>query len=69
MTDLNERFTEDQVGRITHMKLARMELSANGTDVLLDTVSALKKSVRKKVNEKNSSIEDLSKLIASKRMM
>lgn len=68
MIDMNERFNEDQVGRITHMKLARMSLSENGSEVLLDSIATLKNSVRKKNNEKNSSIEGLSKLIASKRM-
>ena len=49
------------------MKLSRMELSENGDEVLLDSLNKLKKSVSKKNNEKNNSIENLSKLIEQKR--
>jgi len=67
MADLNEVFNEDQVGRIMHMKLSRMQLSENGTDVLLDSVRTLKRSVQKKSNEKNNSIEELTQLLLNKR--
>lgn len=66
-TDMNEFFSADETGRITRMKLSRMGLTENGTEVLLDSISTLKNSVRKKKAEKNSSLESLEKLLTDKR--
>ncbi len=66
-SDMNEFFSADETGRITRMKLSRMGLSENGTVVLLDRVTALKNSVRKKMAEKNPSFEGLEKLLTDKR--
>ena len=66
-TDMNEFFSADETGRITRMKLSRMGLTENGTEVLLDSISTLKNSVRKKKAEKNSSLESLEKLLIDKR--
>ena len=65
--DMDEIFTTDERGRITKMKLNRMELSENGTEVLMDAIKGLRRSVSKKINEKNSSLDILTKLIESKR--
>ncbi len=65
--DMDERFTPDEIGRMVKMKISRMELTENGGAVLLDCISALKKSVRKKNFESNSSIDSLAKLVESKR--
>ena len=65
--DMNLSFTPDECGRITKMKLNRMELTENGTSVLTDSISGLKRSVSKKINEKNSSLDTLAKLIEQKR--
>ena len=67
LTNLNEVFTEDQVGRIMRMKLSRMELSDNGCEVLLDCVTNLKKTVMKKTSEKTNTFEGLNKILANKR--
>ena len=60
-------FSEDENGRITRMKINRMNLNDNGVEVLLDSISNLKKSVRKKQAETNFSLEALTKLIDSKK--
>ncbi len=65
--DMNAHFTDDECGRITKMKLNRMELTENGTEVLLDSIEKLRRSVSKKYNEKNSSLDGLVKLIEQKR--
>ena len=65
--DLGEHFSEDEMGRITKMKVQRMSLTDNGTDVLLNCITSLKKSVRKKAFENNSSLDSLVKLVESKR--
>lgn len=65
--DIDDKFTTDERGRMSRMKLSRMELSENGDNVLYDSIEKLKKTINKKNNEKNSSIESLQSLIASKR--
>lgn len=65
--NIDEEFTPDERGRMARMKGARMELSENGDNVLLDSIENLKKSVIKKQSEKNSSIEDLKKLLETKK--
>lgn len=66
-TDINECFTEDEVGRITRMKISRMQLTDNGSDVLLAVISSLRNSVRKKTAEKTNTYEGLNALLLQKR--
>ncbi len=63
-TDMNEVFSPEAVGRITKMKLTRMNLTDNGEGVLLESINALKGSMQKKKAETATSSEDLSALIA-----
>lgn len=65
--DMDECFTPDEIGRTVKMKISRMELTENGSEVLLDCISALKKAVRKKNSENNSSLDSLARLVESKR--
>ncbi len=65
--DMDACFTPDERGRITKMKLTRMELTENGNDVLLEAIERLKRSVSKKNNEKNSSMDNLTKLLEQKK--
>ena len=65
--DIDEHFTVDEMGRMTRMKLSRMELSDNGSTVLLDSIEKLRRAVQKKKNEKNSSLESLNKILEQKR--
>lgn len=65
--DIDEQFTVDELGRITRMKLSRMELSDNGSAVLNDAIDKLRRAVQKKKNEKNDSFESLNKLLELKR--
>ncbi len=65
--DIGAHFTPDERGRMTKMKLSRMELSENGEAVLTDSIERLKRAVSKKNNEKNSSLDSLTKLLEEKR--
>ena len=65
--DIDEQFTVDERGRITRMKLSRMELSDNGAVVLNDAIDKLRRAVEKKKNEKNDSFESLNKILELKR--
>ncbi len=65
--DMDACFTPDERGRITKMKLNRMELTENGVDVLLEIIDRLRRSVSKKNNEKNSSLDSLTRLLEAKK--
>lgn len=65
--DMDAVFTPDECGRITRMKISRMELTENGSAVLTDSIEKLRRSVSKKNNEKNSSLESLTRLLEEKR--
>ena len=65
--DMDAVFSPDERGRITRMKIARMELTENGEDVLLESIERLRRSVSKKQNEKNSSMDSLKDLIEQKK--
>ena len=52
---LNETFSTDEVGRITRMKIARMQLTDNGDAVLDESVQNLRASVSA-ANEKNNGV-------------
>lgn len=65
--DIDAHFTPDERGRMTKMKLSRMELSENGEAVLIDSIERLRRAVSKKNNEKNSSLDSLTKLLEEKR--
>ena len=65
--DVDEMFSPDERGRMTRMKLSRMELSDNGPQVLKDSIENLRRTVLKKKNEKNNSIENLTKILEQKR--
>ena len=65
--DLDAYFTPEEIGRITKMKLARMSLSDNGEQVLLDSISSLKEAVRKKTSQQTNTYEELNRLLSQKR--
>lgn len=67
LEDMNEAFAPDEIGRITKMKLARMQLAENGPTVLKESIDSLKSSLKKKTAEAVTSIDDLNKLIKSMR--
>lgn len=61
--DLNEAFSPDEVGRITKMKVARMQLTKNDNEVLLDSICSLKNTVQKKNAESVNTVLALNDLI------
>ncbi len=64
--DVNEKFTPEEIGRMTKMKLSRMPLD-NGADVLEETVKSLKSAVRKKNAESVTTLDGLDSLLNSLR--
>ena len=67
LIDMNDVFTSDEVGRITKMKISRMQLTDNGTDVLESCIQNLKSSIDKKKTEKTNTYEGLEALLNKKR--
>ena len=67
MMDINDIFTSDEVGRITKMKINRMQLTDNSEKVLIDCINNLKNSIDKKKSEKTNTYEGLQALLNKKR--
>ena len=65
--DINQSFTPEEIGRMTKMKLARMQLGDNGVDVLKESIESLKNAVRKKDAESVSTLDELNNLLNSLR--
>lgn len=61
--NLDETFSPEEVGRITKMKLARMDLTENGDAVLEEAIASLKSSMQKKSAEGTSTMDALASLI------
>jgi DNA primase len=68
LISMNYEFTPDELGRISRMKIRRMELSANDDIVLIECIENLKKSVDKKVSEKTDTIDKLNEILSKKRV-
>ena len=65
--DMNEEFTPEEIGRITKMKLARMQLAENGPSTLRESIELLNESMQKKTAGSVSTLDDLTRLITAKR--
>ncbi len=65
---MNNEFTPDEIGRISKMKIRRMELSSNDDAVLEECIDNLKKSVDKKFSEKTDTIDKLNEILSKKRV-
>ena len=63
--DVNFHFTPDEVGRISKMKISRMNLTDNGDEVLLESITMLKDAMRKKNATAATTYEALNDLINS----
>ena len=62
LVDMNDVFTQEEVGRISRMKLARMDIS-NGEDVLLESIAALKRAMQMNTTGKTTTMDDLAEII------
>ena len=64
---MNDEFTPDEIGRISRMKVMRMQLSSNDDKVLYDSIETLRKSLDKKSAEKTDTIDKLNEILNKKR--
>lgn len=60
--DINESFTPEEIGRITKMKLSRMNL-CNSMEILNETVNSLKLAVQQKDAESVTTLDELNNLL------
>ena len=68
LVTLNSEFTPDEIGRISRMKIRRMELSSNDDAVLAECIENLRKSVDKKTSENTDTIDKLNAILSKKRV-
>ncbi len=68
-TELNLRFTEEEIGRITELKVMRLELTDNGREAFRESVSALREALQRhrSMTSAATSLSDLDSLIRSLR--
>ncbi len=66
-TMMSESFTPDEMGRLTRMRVKRMELSDNGSQVFSESVVTLKRLVAEKRNAENVSNRDKLQEILNKK--
>ncbi len=66
LPDFNEKFTPNEVGRITSMKMSRAEYE-NSDEILTESIASLKSSLEKKKAKGTNTFEGLSELLAKKR--
>lgn len=60
--DISEAFTPEEVGRISKMKISRLDIS-NGQDVLLESIAQLKKSIKAQSSGQTTTMDDLAEII------
>ena len=68
-TEMNLRFTEEEIGHITELKVKRLDLTDNGRGAFLESVEALRDALRRhrSMTAEGTSLSDLDNLIRSLR--
>ncbi len=64
---LNEIFTPEEMGRISKMKVARMNVASSDESILLECIETLRRSVEKKDAKNTDTIDKLNEILAKKR--
>lgn len=69
VVEMNLRFNEEEIGRITGLKVGRLDLSENGSEAFSESVSSLRKAMRhyRGMQEGGASLAALASLIEEKR--
>ena len=67
LVDMNERFTQDEVSRISKIKRSRLDLVNNGDEVLSESIDSLKKSMDRHMAKKTDTIDSLNEMLKRKR--
>ncbi len=66
--EMNQRFTEEEIGRITEIKISRMGLTDNGDAAFRESVEALRAAMKQHtLSAGTTSLDDLDTLIRSMR--
>ncbi len=67
LTTISGEFTPEEMGRISKIKISRMQLDNNKIEVLYEAIENLKKSVDKKTSVETNTIDRLDSLLSKKR--
>ncbi|MBO7761320.1 MAG: DNA primase [Clostridia bacterium] len=69
VVEMNNRFSEEEIGRITGLKVSRMDLTENGTEAFSEAVDSLRRAMRRYrgMQEGGSSLAALASLIEERR--
>ena len=67
LATMNDEFTQEEMGRISKIKIMRMELSSYDEVVLVECIDTLRKSINKKEAQKTDTIDKLDQLLSKKR--
>ncbi len=67
LVTMSEVFDGDEVGRISKMKISRMQFDSNSEAVLLESISTLKRSLSKKNAVNTDTIDSLEEILRRKR--
>jgi len=59
----DDAFTPEEIGRMTKMKISRMQLTDNGDAVMKEAIDGLKNAMKKETASKASTLSDLQNLI------
>ena len=63
LADIDNQFSDEELGRITKMKISRMSLTNNGYDALCEAIDSLKGAVLKQSSQKTNTYEGLNELL------
>ncbi len=61
----DDAFTPEEIGRMTKMKISRMQLTDNGDAVMREAIDSLRLAVKKETGHKASSLSELQDMIRS----
>ena len=67
LVTLNESFTPEEMGRISKMKVARMNVASSDVSILTECIETLRRSVEKKDAKNTDTIDKLNEILAKKR--
>ena len=67
LVTINDEFTPEEIGRISKIKIMRMELASSDLKILEESIEMLKRSVGKKEAKEANTIDKLNEILGKKR--
>ena len=67
LVTINDEFTQDEIGRISKIKIMRMELASSDLKILEESIEMLRRSIDKKEAKETNTIDKLNEILGKKR--